>query len=120
MKTGELGAQGEEQAARFLSAQGMKIVTRGFRTRSGEIDIIALDGKTLVIVEVKTRSYQAFGGPVQAVTKAKQSKICICAAEYLKTLPKLPDSMRFDVVAIITGQPPLHIKDAFRPPRFSC
>jgi putative endonuclease len=115
-----LGKTGEDEAAKFLESRGMKILARGFRTREGELDIIAAEGKTLVIVEVKTRSYSAFGGPVQAVTKSKRNKICACAAQYLKTLPKLPDSMRFDIVAIISGQPPQHIKDAFRPPRFSC
>jgi len=115
-----LGADGESAAARLMESQGMKIAARGFRTKSGEIDIIARDGKTLVFAEVKTRSYSAFGGPALAVTKSKQDKITACAVEYLKTLPALPDSVRFDVIAITHGGEPQHIKDAFRPTRFSC
>jgi putative endonuclease len=115
----KLGVEGEVLAARLLQSQGMKILARGFRAGHCEIDIVAADGKTLVFAEVKARSSSAFGGPLLAVTKAKQDKISACATAYLKTLPKLPDSVRFDVIAITAGSP-VHIKDAFRPPRFSC
>ena len=101
------GVIGEELAVKSLKKNGYKILERNFHSRTGEIDIIALDSRTLVFVEVKTRWSKAFGNPSEAVTPWKLKSI-IKTCQYYKLLhPKLPDAMRIDVVAIdITGPSP--------------
>ena len=79
-----LGAQGESIAAAHLEASGLKITARNFRTRYGEIDLIAEDGDTLVFVEVKTRRGGTFGTPEEAVTARKRQHLAMAAAIYLQ------------------------------------
>lgn len=95
-----LGTEGEDRAAKYLSRQGYRILERNYRTQSGEIDLIALDKDTLVFVEVKTRTSQAFGAPELAVNPRKQRRMVKAALGYLKykKLHQMP--CRFDVVAI--------------------
>ena len=81
------GRAGEEQAARFLTARGWRILEKNYAAPCGEIDLIALDGKTLVFVEVKARAYSAFGGPLAAVTPAKQRRIAQTAAFSFRVSP---------------------------------
>ncbi len=92
----------------FLREKGLEILEENYRTRWGEIDIIARDGSTLVFVEVKTRSQRLFGSPLQAVTPDKQRRLRRMAAMYLakKNLSEIP--ARFDVVGISLreGSPP--------------
>ncbi|PIQ97014.1 MAG: YraN family protein, partial [Nitrospinae bacterium CG11_big_fil_rev_8_21_14_0_20_56_8] len=71
----DLGQEGERKAADFLRSKGYRILQRNFRCAAGEIDIIAEDRKTVVFVEVKTRSGEGVGHPSLAVTPAKQKKI---------------------------------------------
>ena len=112
------GQDGEEKAARFLIRQGYQILARNFLAAGGELDIVARHKDTLVFVEVKTRAYEAFGGPVAAVTPAKQRRIVRAAVQYLKaTSPKF-DSIRFDVIAVLPQQIE-HIPGAFTPPRMT-
>jgi putative endonuclease len=112
-----LGRQGEEAAVRFLKKKGFRIVERSFRLLRGEIDIIAYDRKTLVFIEVKTRSGTGFGVPEESVTAAKQEQIRRIAQLYLlkKRLGDIP--CRFDVISVLDeapGDPILrHIPDAF-------
>lgn len=95
-----LGYFGETTAAKYLSSLGFKIIERNFKKRYGEIDIIALDGQTLVFVEVKTRKGAKFGTAEEAITPWKMQAL-IRSAHYYKLLhPKLPESMRIDVVSI--------------------
>lgn len=96
----ELGKYGEDLAARELRRRGYAILAKRFRTRYGEIDIVARDGETIVIVEVKARVTNAFGTASEAVTLAKQRKLASMATEFLvrKRLTNRP--CRFDVVAI--------------------
>lgn len=96
----ELGREGEDTAVRHLESSGYRILTRGFRMFRGEIDIVALDGDTLVFVEVKTRTSEDFGFPEEAVTPAKQSQIRKIARGYLirEKLGDIP--CRFDVLAV--------------------
>lgn len=95
-----LGKSGEDWASVYLQKQGYKILQRNFRSRLGEIDVIALDGQTVVFVEVKTRFSKQFGPPEEAVTPWKIRSI-IKTAQYFQMLhPKLPESLRIDVVAI--------------------
>jgi putative endonuclease len=95
-----LGKAGEDRAAKFLVGKGYRVLERNFRTRSGELDLIALHEGTIVFVEVKTRTSNAFGAPELAVTPQKQRKMIKTALGYIKykKLHSLP--CRFDVVAI--------------------
>lgn len=116
MNTTDAGARGEEQAALYLQAKGWRILERNFSAPYGEIDIIAQDGKTLVFAEVKTRAYRAYGGPLMAVTPAKQKKIALTAQSYLKAKGLKFDSIRFDVLCVLP-QGVEYVPNAFFPPR---
>ena len=111
-----LGLAGEERAAEFLKAKGYRLLERNFAVPGGEIDIIAQDKKTLVFVEVKARAYTAFGGPLMAVTPAKQKKIAHTAEVYLQAKGLKFDSIRFDVVCVLPEKIE-HIENAFIPGR---
>ncbi len=114
-----LGPAGERLAARFLTKLGYRILERGHRLRRGEIDLIALDGKCLVFVEVKTWSSAADGDPSQAVDAKKQERLSRAALVYLKQRKLLEHPTRFDVVSIVwsneaNAQPSIrHFKSAF-------
>jgi len=99
-----LGKSGEERACRELERRGYAILARRYRSRFGEIDIIARDGPTIVFVEVKARTSDRFGGGAAAVTLHKQAKVMAMAEDYLARhhLRDLP--CRFDVVAIGFGR----------------
>lgn len=98
--TTSAGKVGEDFAVSLLKKRGYKILTRNFRSRFGEIDIIALDGDTLVFVEVKTRWSRKFGVPEESITPLKLRHL-EKTVDYFKMLhPNTPDSMRIDVVAI--------------------
>jgi putative endonuclease len=112
-----LGKAGEDAAARFLRKKGFKILERGFRLFRGEIDIIGLDRKTLVFVEVKTRTSEIYGYPEESVTYAKQNQLRKIAEGYIqkKRLGDCP--CRFDAVSVLIegqGRPRIrHIENAF-------
>lgn len=113
-----LGAAGEAEAARYLEKQGYKIVTRNFRGRFGEIDIIAKDRDVLVFVEVKTRSQGSLGTPEEAVTPRKIARITKAAAEYMAANERATSdvNVRFDVVGVTSEAGSIKctlIKDAF-------
>jgi putative endonuclease len=95
-----LGKSGEDIACRELRRRGYEILTRRFRTRLGELDIVARDGATIVFVEVKTRSNANFGAPAEAVTALKQRRIWLMASDYLQRQGLHDRPCRFDVVAI--------------------
>jgi putative endonuclease len=101
-----LGREGEDRAAKFLVKRGYRILERNYRTRSGEIDLIALDQGVVVFVEVKTRTNNAFGAPELAVTPQKQQRMLKAALAYMKykRLHQVP--CRFDVVAISAAAGP--------------
>jgi putative endonuclease len=98
-----LGDKGEGFAAGFLRKKGYKILEQNYKTRIGEIDIIAMDGETLVFVEVKTRESLNYGRPFESVTVYKRKKISNVAMLYLKRLKSVPPC-RFDVVSIYHEQ----------------
>jgi putative endonuclease len=109
------GARGEREAARFLRRQGIRVLTRGYRTWQGEIDLVARDGDVLVFVEVKTRRR---GCPAEAVTPEKQRRLTLAALSFLKRHGLLEQRYRFDIVAIIwpegRGRPEVeHLRNAF-------
>jgi putative endonuclease len=95
-----LGISGEDLACAELQRRGYAIVERRYRTRLGEIDIIAKDGLTIVFVEVKARMTQEFGGAAAAMTGWKQRRIARMAADYLARQKRQDCPCRFDVVAI--------------------
>ncbi len=93
------GKIGEDYAVTLLRRKGYKILTRNFRSKFGEIDIVAQERDMLVFVEVKTRWSPKFGNPEEAVTTRKLAHLTR-AAHYFKLLnPKTPDASRIDVVA---------------------
>ncbi len=95
-----LDRRGERAAERFLRRRGMKIVGRRERDRLGELDLIAVDGRTVVFVEVKTRRHHGAGHPAEAVDQDKQQRLTRLALAYLKRHDLLECSARFDVVAV--------------------
>lgn len=105
------GGDAEDAAAAFLHDRGLAIVARNYRTRLGEIDLIAHDGDTLVFVEVRMRRDDAFGGALASITPRKRARIVAAARQYLMRLRRVPPC-RFDVVALQEGAPEW-IKGAF-------
>lgn len=78
----DLGRRGEDEAATYLTSLGYRIVDRNWRCPRGEIDIVALDGGELVVVEVKTRSSRAYGDPLEGVTAEKLTRLCVLAGAW--------------------------------------
>jgi putative endonuclease len=106
-----VGSGAEERAAAFLEAHGLSILSRNFRTRLGEIDLVARDGATLVFVEVRYRAGESFGGALESITAAKRRRIAAAASQYLDRLGAQPPC-RFDVVAF-EGHSPRWLRAAF-------
>ena len=114
----QLGNEGESLACAELERLGYSIIERNYRIRSGEIDIVAADGGTVVFVEVKTKTSGDFGDPVEEVTPQKQRQIVSMGQEYAAFCCPLDTACRFDVVAVDLSVMPARItvyKDAFRP-----
>ena len=92
---------GEGKACEYLRKNGYKIIERNFRKGYGEIDIIATHKDTLVFVEVKTRTSDQFGSPLEAITFWKLKSLIKTAQYYKMIHPKLPDSLRIDAVSVV-------------------
>jgi putative endonuclease len=111
------GARGEDLAHRFLQKLGYVVVARNWRAEdgSGELDLVAWDGPTLVVVEVKTRSSIDFGLPEEAVDGRKRSLLSRTAARYLRESDVPVSQVRFDIVSVVLADKPEigHIRDAF-------
>ncbi len=99
-KRRDLGKKGEALAVAFLKKKHYKILFRNYRCRFGEIDIIAVHEKTLVFIEVKTRTSDFFGLPQEAVRQKKQKKISMVAMEFIQRNRLEEKDARFDIVAI--------------------
>ncbi len=113
-----LGYLGERAAEKFLKRKGYKIVARGLRLRGEELDLIAVDGRTVVFVEVKTRRGPRFGHPTEAVDERKQRRLTRGALVFLKRHGLLEYRCRFDIVAVTwpkgTRKPTIeHFPNAF-------
>lgn len=93
------GESAEEQAHTFLVGKGLKPVSRNFRCKQGELDLIMTDQQTLVIVEVRFRKTDKYGSAAESITRAKQSRIIAATHVYL-ALQKNDRPIRFDVVAM--------------------
>lgn len=113
------GDRGERVAARFLRRKGWRILARQSRSRIGELDLVALDGQTVVFVEVKTRRSHAKGHPTEAVNYTKQRQLTRAALAWLKRRNLLDHRSRFDVIAITwqeSATPVIeHYPNAFEP-----
>lgn len=116
-QSGELGKSGEELAEKYLAKLGYKILGKNFRTRYGEIDIIAQDKKTIVFVEVKTRSGASYGPPQLAVNFYKQKHLSLAAFSFIKK-KSINSDYRFDIIAICDDKIE-HIENAFVPSGFT-
>ena len=99
-KNQQLGIESEAFALKYLKKRRYKILQKNFRTKFGEIDIIAKDKDTIAFIEVKARSSDRFGPPKGAITPWKQKKISMAALSYLKATNQPGAKARFDVVSI--------------------
>lgn len=95
-----LGRRGERAAEKYLRRSGYRIVARNFRAAGAEIDIVAMDGETLVFVEVKTRRNREAGAPEEAVDERKQTRMRRAAEAFARRYRADEVEMRFDIVAI--------------------
>jgi putative endonuclease len=93
------GIEAETLAARFLEQEGLAILSRNYRTRFGEVDLVAREGTTLVFVEVRRRSWSAWGGAAGSIDARKRSRIVAAAKHYISRLATEPPC-RFDVVTL--------------------
>jgi putative endonuclease len=99
-----LGVSGEDAAAAWYLAHGYQVVARNWRCRDGELDLIVRQGRVYVFCEVKARTTDAFGAPVEAVTRTKQGRIRRLAARWLEeAAPVRPREIRFDVASVLAG-----------------
>lgn len=100
----DLSRRGEDAAVDFLKANGYKIIARNYRTKLGEIDIVAQDKDTYCFIEVKARHSDKFGLPGEAVARFKQRQISKAALLFLKRNRLLDKRARFDVVSLVYSQ----------------
>lgn len=114
MNTRIVGKQGEDLAVKYLKKHKYKIIERNFSCKFGEIDVVAMDGKYVVFVEVKSRSDDSFGMPREAVNWRKQQKIVQSANYWLYKNDRIGLPVRFDVIEILSGEI-THLVDTFRP-----
>jgi putative endonuclease len=113
-----LGREGEQLVCRELERRGYAVLARRYRTRHGELDIVARHRGTIVFVEVKTRRDRNFGDPADKVTWQKQRRLVAMAADYLARQGLEERPCRFDVAAVEAGASGTEItvfEDAFRP-----
>lgn len=95
-----LGARGERAAEQLLRRRRYKILQRNYRCSGGEVDLIALDGTTVVFVEVKTRTQEGFGTPFAAVDRRKQAQVVRAAKHFISEHRLFDRAARFDVVGV--------------------
>ena len=118
--TTAIGRRGEDAAARHLEIHGLKVLERNYRCRGGEIDLVMLEGNTLVLVEVRLRTSSEFGGAAASVGPRKQRRFILAARHLMMIRPAYRKlQARFDVVALEAGAQPGEmqvdcIRDAFR------
>jgi putative endonuclease len=112
------GKRGEDLACAELTRRGYAVLARRYRTRYGEIDIVARSAGVIVFVEVKARHGSRFGDAAEAITSQKQQRLVAMARDYLARYGLLEAPCRFDIVAVdLAASPALVtvIADAFRP-----
>ncbi|MBL8266719.1 YraN family protein [Steroidobacter sp.] len=100
-----IGLLGEELALRHLQQHGLKLLIRNYRCKMGELDLVMMDGNTLVIVEVRYRSSKDYGGPAASIDWRKQKRLALATEHLLMKKPELRrHPARFDVIAITAGK----------------
>jgi putative endonuclease len=113
----ELGRRGEDVAVQYLEGRGLTVLSRNWRCRHGELDVVATDARCLVVCEVKTRSGTRFGDPAEAVTGRKAARIRRLAGFWLAAHHLPWTEVRFDVCAVLMepGRPATvsHYESAF-------
>jgi len=114
MQKREQGELAEQLALRFLTKQRLKLIDQNYHCRGGEIDLIMLDGETLVFVEVRYRKSSAFGSPLETVNYHKQQRIIHTAQHYIQAKQKYSFNCRFDIVGINHKNQVDWLKDAFQ------
>lgn len=115
LSTRKKGSKGEEIARKYLEKKGYRILDLNYQTRTGEIDIIALDRDIVVFIEVKTSTGRAFGDPLAWVPDWKQKRIVRVSRIYLLKKRLSGAQVRYDVVAVDPARRVCHVEDAFRP-----
>lgn len=113
----DLGRLGEKLAVAELERAGLQVIARNWRCDAGELDIVAIEGSTLVVCEVKTRSSNRYGEPIEALTPSKIDRIYRLATIFRRTHRTSTTEVRYDVVAVMAprGYRPevTHIRGAF-------
>jgi len=117
-RTKALGDLGERAAEDHVRRLGWRVLDRSWRRRSGELDLVAADGETVVFIEVKARSSSRFGLPEESVGRAKQARLSRLAQSYLQERGLTGRPARFDVIALSGGEL-RHIRGAFMAGGFS-
>lgn len=107
------GEKSEQQACAYLLKQGLQLVEKNFHSRYGEIDIIMTEGDTLVIIEVRFRKSNKYGGAIESISQKKQSRIIATTQYYLST-HKVNSAIRFDVITMSNNSDLHWIKNAFQ------
>lgn len=105
MTRAEVGRIGEMAAATYYREQGYEIFDANFRTRQGELDVVAGKDDLLVIIEVKTRTDTSFAAPAEAVTTQKQQRLILAAQAYIQQFSMQDMRVRFDVAEVILREP---------------
>ena len=104
----DLGRQGEQAAVEYLEQAGLRILDRNWRCAEGEIDIVAAEGRVLVICEVKTRSGTGYGSPLEAITRSKRARLRRLAIRWLVAHGVLFDEVRIDVIGLVRDESGLY------------
>lgn len=107
------GEHSEQLACDYLLQQGLQIKDRNFRCKYGELDLVMEESSTLVIVEVRFRKSDKYGGALESITRKKQSRI-IAATQYYLMKNKLSNAIRFDVIALSNNTEINWIQNAFQ------
>ena len=97
----QIGAFGETAAARYLTDHGMVVLDRNWRCDAGEIDLVLRDGRVLVVCEVKARTSDRYGHPLESVTEVKAARLRRLAARWLAEHPLRPAEIRLDLVGVL-------------------
>lgn len=108
------GDSAEQQASTYLQRQGLQLVCSNFRCKLGELDLVMKDGAVLVIVEVRFRKSEQFGGALASITPQKQARIVAATQHYVIINQLSQSAIRFDVVAIGGDNRINWIKNAFQ------
>ncbi|HEY1075877.1 MAG TPA: YraN family protein [Fontimonas sp.] len=108
------GGEAESAAERLLQSRGLRSVERNFRCRGGELDLVMLDGQTLVVVEVRARGNSRFASAAESIDRRKQARIILATQLYLASRPQFAQhALRFDVVLFDGERPAEWIRAAF-------